>query len=148
MIDGGADSLPITDERMTRFWITLEQGVNFVLSSLEMMQGGEIFVPRIPSMKMTELAKAMAPDLKQHIIGIRPGEKLHEIMVPHDDGRNTLLFKDRYIIEPLLGPWDRTVYLKKGAGAVPDDFCYSSDGNDEWLDMDGLHGMLKSARAV
>ncbi len=147
MIDGGADSLPITDERMTRFWITLEQGVNFVLSSLEMMQGGEVFVPRIPSMKMTALARAMAPQLNYHIIGIRPGEKLHEVMVPHDDGRNTLLFDDRYIIEPMLEFWDRDVYLRKGATLVPEEFYYSSDGNDEWLDVDGLHEMLKVSQA-
>lgn len=147
MIDNGADSLPITDERMTRFWITLEQGVNFVLSSLEMMQGGEVFVPRIPSMKMTALAKAMAPHLNYHIVGIRPGEKLHEVMVPHDDGRNTLLFDDRYIIEPMLEFWNRDAYLKKEARLVPEDFYYSSDGNDEWLDVEGLHTMLKVSQA-
>lgn len=148
MMKEGATSLPITDERMTRFWITLEQGVNFVLSSLEMMDGGEIFVPRIPSMKMTELAKAMAPDLGYHVIGIRPGEKLHEVMVPHDDGRNTLLYKDRYIIEPSLSFWTRESYLAKGATSAPEEFYYSSDGNDEWLDAEGLHEMLRISKAA
>jgi UDP-N-acetylglucosamine 4,6-dehydratase len=148
MIREGATSLPITDERMTRFWITLEQGVNFVLSSLEMMDGGEIFVPRIPSMKMTDLAKAMAPELGYHVIGIRPGEKLHEVMVPHDDGRNTLLYEDRYIIEPSLSFWTRESYLAKGATSAPEEFYYSSDGNDEWLDAAGLHEMLRISKAA
>ncbi len=147
MIKEGATSLPITDERMTRFWITLEQGVNFVLSSLEMMDGGEIFIPRIPSMKMVDLAKAMAPNLDQNIIGIRPGEKLHEVMVPHDDGRNTLLLNDRYIIEPSHAFWVRDSYLSKGASHVDENFCYSSDGNDEWLDTDGLNNLLKNSKA-
>lgn len=142
LIADGAESLPITDERMTRFWITLEQGVNFVLSSLEMMHGGEIFVPRIPSMKMTELAKAMAPHLPYHVIGIRPGEKLHEVMVPHDDGRNTLACDDRYVIEPSFAFWDRKPYVQNGATPVAEDFYYSSDGNDEWLDLEGLNSLL------
>lgn len=148
MIADGAKSLPITDERMTRFWITLEQGVNFVLSSLEMMQGGETFVPLIPSMKVVDLAKAMAPQLPHHIIGIRPGEKLHEVMVPQDDGRNTLLYRDRYIIEPNLGFWKNEAYMARGAVRVAEDFCYSSDGNDEWLDMSGLNEMLTLSRAA
>src|SRR5262249_46716333 len=89
MIDQGADSLPITDERMTRFWITLREGVDFVLSCLEMMRGGEIFVPKIPSMRITDLARTMAPTLPHKFIGIRPGEKLHETMVTEGDARNT-----------------------------------------------------------
>lgn len=145
LIDEGADSLPITDERMTRFWITLQQGVNFVLSSLDMMQGGEIFVPRIPSMKMTDLAEAMAPGIKQHNVGIRPGEKLHEIMVPVDDGRSTLKLDDRFIITPAFAFWNRDKYEVKGAVPVEEGFSYSSDNNDEWLDEKGLIEMLQVA---
>ncbi|HEY8190802.1 MAG TPA: UDP-N-acetylglucosamine 4,6-dehydratase (inverting), partial [Alphaproteobacteria bacterium] len=89
----GAKTIPITDPRMTRFWITLQQGVNFVLSSIEMMYGGEIFVPRIPSMKVSDVAEVLAPGIKHEIVGIRPGEKLHEVMVPEDDGRRTLKLK-------------------------------------------------------
>jgi UDP-N-acetylglucosamine 4,6-dehydratase len=142
-IDEGADFLPITDDRMTRFWITLEQGVNFVLSSLEMMEGGEIFVPRIPSMKVTDLAKAMAPDLPHKIVGIRPGEKLHEVMVPEDDGRATLEGKDRFIITPAFQFWqDDEINYKSSYKKVPEGFTYSSDLNHEWLDADGLREMM------
>ena len=95
LIDEGADHLPITDERMTRFWITLEQGVNFVLSSLAMARGGEIFVPKIPSMSTIELARTMAPNLPTKIIGIRPGEKLHEVMISEDDSLHTWEMEDR-----------------------------------------------------
>jgi len=144
LIDQGAKTLPITDKRMTRFWITLTQGVNFVLSSLEMMQGGEVFVPRIPSMKITDLAEAMAPKLKQEIVGIRPGEKLHEVMVPIDDGRSTLQYEDRYIIEPSFAFWNKKPYQDKGSKPVGEGFCYASDTNDEWLDADGLKKLVKS----
>ena len=92
--------LPITDPRMTRFWITLEQGVDFVLKCLESMVGGELFVPKIPSMNMMDLAKAIAPECKTEIIGIRPGEKLHEVMIPKDDARRTIEYEDKYIIKP------------------------------------------------
>jgi len=143
LIKEGATTLPITDERMTRFWITLEQGVNFVLSSLKMMQGGEIFVPRIPSMKVTDLAKVMAPNLKHDIIGIRPGEKLHEIMVTIDDGRNTIQLEDRYIIEPHFSFWDRDHYNYKDAQPVPAEFMYCSDSNTEWLEKDGLFKLME-----
>ncbi len=142
-IEAGVKALPITDARMTRFWITLRQGVDFVLSSLELMQGGETYVPRIPSMKVTDLAKAIAPDLPHEIVGIRPGEKLHEVMVPEDDGRHTLMLPDRYIIEPSFVFWDRNNYDKHGAAPVGEGFAYSSDRNDEWLDEAGLAEMLK-----
>ncbi len=145
LADEGAATLPITDERMTRFWITLEQGVNFVLSSLEMMQGGEVFVPRIPSMKITDLAQVMAPNMKHEIVGIRPGEKLHEIMVTVDDGRNTLQMDDRYIIEPQFSFWQRDPYVYNGAKPVPEDFVYASNTNDEWLDEKGLKVLLEGA---
>ena len=145
LIDGGAKALPITDPRMTRFWITLQQGVDFVLSSLAMMHGGEIFVPRIPSMKITDLAEAMAPGLKHDIVGIRPGEKLHEVMVPVDDGRKTLRLPDRYIIEPSFAYWNRKPYQLSGAHPVEDGFFYASDTNDEWLDAKGLKKILAAA---
>ena len=146
LVDEGATSLPITDPRMTRFWITLQQGVNFVLSSMEMMRGGEVFVPRIPSMKITDMAEAMAPGIPHEIVGIRPGEKLHEIMVPTDDGRSTLELEDRYIIEPAFAFWNRAPYDNNGAKQVPEGFRYASDTNDEWLDADGLKEFLEAAR--
>lgn len=143
LIAEGSDHLPITDKRMTRFWITIDQGVNFVLSTLETMRGGEIFIPKLPSMRMTDLARVMAPDLAQHEVGIRPGEKLHEVMVPVDDGRNTIEIEDRYIIQPQFKFWSNGCYKKNGAKPVADEFVYSSDLNTEWLDDAGLTELLK-----
>ncbi len=145
LVAQGAKEIPITDERMTRFWITLQQGVDFVLSSLEMMHGGEIFVPRIPSMKVVDVARALAPKLPHKIVGIRPGEKLHEIMVTADDGRATIELKDRYIIEPAFAFWNRESYKNGGATPVGEEFFYSSDTNKEWLDEKGLHELLNSS---
>jgi UDP-N-acetylglucosamine 4,6-dehydratase len=102
LIADDAEHLPITDERMTRFWITLKQGVNFVLKNFNRMYGGEIFVPKIPSVRITDLARAMAPNIPQNVIGIRPGEKLHEIMCPADDSHLTLEFDDHYVIRPTI----------------------------------------------
>lgn len=144
LLDQGAKELPITDDRMTRFWITLQQGVNFVLSSLEMMQGGELFVPKIPSMKITEVAKVMAPHLKTKIVGIRPGEKLHEIMVTADDARSTIVMEDRYVIQPAFAFWNREHVNYNGAKPVPEDFYYASDNNNEWLDKAGLQELIKA----
>jgi len=141
----GAEDLPITDARMTRFWITLTQGVNFVLSSLEQMRGAEIFVPKIPSMKTTELAAAIAPHLPHRIVGIRSGEKLHEIMVPEDDARSTVELSDRYVILPSHNPEKRAWYLAEGATALPDGFSYCSDKNPEHLDALGLQDLLARA---
>lgn len=138
----GVKKVPITDPRMTRFWITLQQGVNFVLSSLETMRGGEIFVPRIPSMKITDLADILLPGIEHEIVGIRPGEKLHEVMVPQDDARRTLKLKDRYVIEPDFAFWKREDYDLEKTEDIPEDFEYTSDKNDEWLDADGLKEML------
>lgn len=133
--------LPITDPRMTRFWITLEQGVQFVTSCLEQMIGGEVFIPKIPSMKVIDLAKAIAPECKTEIVGIRPGEKLHEVMVPADESRNTVDLGDRYVIMPGFG--DADIRLRKlHENYVPDGFQYSSDANDEWLTIDQLKEML------
>ena len=145
LLANGAKSLPITDPRMTRFWITLEQGVDFVLSSLQLMKGGEIFVPKIPSMKMTDLAGAIAPGVAQEIVGIRPGEKLHEVMITSDDARNTLELSDRYVIAPAFPFWTRDHLDLNGAAKVADDFRYASDSNGEWLTAESLGRMLESA---
>ena len=142
LIADGAESLPITDPRMTRFWITLQQGVDFVLSSLLKMRSGEIFVPRIPSMRIAELAAVMAPDLPLRTIGIRPGEKLHEVMVTEDDARATVELPDRYIIEPSLQFWDDSAERPNGGQPVADGFSYMSNNNDEWLDVDACRALL------
>jgi len=144
LVEDGADHLPITDERMTRFWITLTQGVNFVLSSLAAAKGGEIFVPKIPSMSTVELARAIAPDLPHRIVGIRPGEKLHEVMVPADDARSTMELEDRYIILPAHDAALRRKWLQSDARPAPEDFAYSSDANPERLDARALQDMLRA----
>ena len=141
--------LTITHEEMTRFWITLEQGVNFVLMTMERMMGGELFVPKIPSMKVTDLAKAIAPDAELKIIGIRPGEKLHELMISADDARNTLEFDDYFIIQPALPWWDGIEYKKLNGGkAVKDDFAYASNINDRWLTIEELQDMIKDEKYI
>jgi len=145
LIDEGANHLPVTDPRMTRFWITLQQGVDFVLSCMAMMQGGEIFIPKIPSMKIVDLAKAMAPELPHKIVGIRPGEKLHEVMVTEDDARNTIDLGDRYVIEPAFAFWSREPYLINGAKPVREGFRYASETNEQQLDADGLRAILAQA---
>jgi UDP-N-acetylglucosamine 4,6-dehydratase len=145
LIAEGAESLPLTDERMTRFWITLPQGVNFVLSSLGMMRGGEIFVPKIPSMRIADIARAMAPNLPVRIVGIRPGEKLHETMITEDDARMTRALADRYVIEPALSFWS-TDHYTDGA-PVADGFSYASNTNTEWLDEAGLKRLLSQTGA-
>ncbi|CAA7612396.1 UDP-N-acetylglucosamine 4,6-dehydratase (inverting) [Candidatus Terasakiella magnetica] len=139
LIAQNADHLPITDARMTRFWITLQQGVNFVLSSLCRMRGGEIFIPKIPSMKMTELARTMAPDLPQKMVGIRPGEKLHEVMVNEEEARTTVELADRYVIHPMLSYWSEA---ESEGTPVPEGFRYASDTNDWWLSEPELLGMI------
>lgn len=142
LIANGADSLPVTDERMTRFWITLRQGAEFVLSCLSMMQGGEIFVPKIPSMRIADLAAAMAPHLPRRLVGIRPGEKLHEVMITEDDSRHTYELSDRFVIEPAFAFWKHEPYERLNAKPVPDGFRYASDTNDLVLDGDGLTRLL------
>ncbi|GIL41476.1 UDP-N-acetylglucosamine 4,6-dehydratase (inverting) [Roseiterribacter gracilis] len=143
LIDQKVDSLPITDPRMTRFWITLPQGVEFVLSCLEQTQGGEIFVPRLASMRVTDLARTLAPDLPQHVVGIRPGEKLHEALITEDDARTTVELPDRFVIEPGWRDGPKTPNAKQ----VAEDFSYTSDNNDNWLDEAQLRQMLKEADA-
>ncbi|MCY1646286.1 UDP-N-acetylglucosamine 4,6-dehydratase (inverting) [Caulobacter sp. SL161] len=144
LLSQGATELPVTDPRMTRFWITLNEGVDFVLSSLTMMRGGEIFVPKIPSMAMPDLVKAMSPTAAMKVIGIRPGEKLHEIMISADDARSTVEFDDRYAIEPNFAEFGREPYAASdGAKPVAEDFSYSSDNNHDWLSPEGLLAMLE-----
>lgn len=134
--------LPITDARMTRFWITLEQGVEFVLKSLERMRGGEVFVPKIPSMRVTDLARAIAPECETKIVGIRPGEKLHEIMISEDDARHAMEHDDYFAILPAAHPWDAHDYVVENGGKpCPDGFCYCSDKNTQWLSTEELRTM-------
>ncbi len=133
-------TLPITDKRMTRFWITLDQGVHFVLASLGRMHGGEVFVPKIPSMRITDLASAIAPDCRLEVVGIRPGEKLHEVMVPEDDARNTMEFPDHFVIQPAFAWWAPENY--DGGKPCPDGFRYSSDNNDRWLTPAEIRAMV------
>jgi UDP-N-acetylglucosamine 4,6-dehydratase len=123
--------ITVTDPRMTRFWLTLEQGVRFVVSCIEQMHGGEIFVPKIPSMRMMDLAEAIAPGCEIETIGIRPGEKLHEVLVSEDEARNTLEVDDRYIIQPAHSWWRRENWMS--ARPLPEGFRYASDSNDRWL---------------
>ena len=142
LVAEGADALPITDPRMTRFWITLQQGVDFVLSCLEKMQGGETFIPKIPSMRMTDLADVMGPGLKHKIIGIRPGEKLHEAMITEDNSRSTVELVDRFIIQPLFAFWKYERLMDERARIVPEGFRYTSDSNTDWLDEKRLKDLL------
>ena len=136
--------LPITDARMTRFWITLGEGVQFVLDSLERMQGGEIFVPKIPSMNIMDVAKVVAPECRTEIIGIRPGEKLHEIMITQDDAINTVEFDSHYVIQPATSWWNREAYIASTKGrTVPEEFHFSSDNNSWWMTQDELADLLK-----
>ncbi len=145
LINERADSLPITDEEMTRFWITLQQGVDFVLSCLSLMKGGEIFVPKIPSMKITDLARFMAPDLPHKVVGIRPGEKIHEVLITEDDARSTVELKDRYMILPEF--WERLhdEQPKNSGEPVDAGFRFASNINDDWLDTGRLKLMISSS---
>ncbi|QKF78806.1 UDP-N-acetylglucosamine 4,6-dehydratase (inverting) [Arcobacter defluvii] len=147
LISEGSAFLPITDEKMTRFMITLEDGVNFVLKNFERMQGGEIFVPKIPSMKIVDLADAMAPSLERKIIGIRPGEKLHEIMCPADDSHLTFEFDDHFVIAPTITFTKRRDYdhniLEELGKKVAQGFEYNSGNNKEWLEKEELIKLIK-----
>ncbi len=149
LIKDNIESLPITDERMTRFWITLQQGVDFVLSSFLRMQGGEIFVPKIPSIRILDLVKAIAPNTPWHVIGIRPGEKLHEIMCPRDYAHLTLEFKDHYVIEPTIKFHGKDIDYKSNnqaeKGTQMDlDFQYDSSNNCNFLDVESIRDCSKS----
>jgi UDP-N-acetylglucosamine 4,6-dehydratase/5-epimerase len=138
--------LPITDARMTRFWITLQQGVDFVIDSLVRMHGGEIFVPKIPSMNIMDLAAAVAPECKTEIVGIRPGEKLHEVMVPEDDARSTVELEDRFVIQPQFELFEDDPYKK--LPRCPDGFRYGSDNNGKWLTRQELVDMVAQLNPV
>jgi len=134
--------LPITDERMTRFWITLEQGAALVLNALREMKGGELWVPKIPSMRVMDLVRVVAPKCRTKTVGIRPGEKLHEVMIPVDDGRLALEFKDHFIIKPAFPWWDEKWHVAKGGTPCSEGFYYGSDNNTEWLDDEQLAAMI------
>jgi UDP-N-acetylglucosamine 4,6-dehydratase len=147
LLNERSPSLPITDPRMTRFWITLKQGVDFVLKNFARMQGGEIFVPKIPSVRIVDLAVAMAPELPQKVVGIRPGEKLHEIMCPRDDSHLTLEFSDHFVIRPTIrfhgADIDFASNLLKEKGAPVDEgFEYQSGSNPHFLSVAELNGAL------
>jgi UDP-N-acetylglucosamine 4,6-dehydratase len=142
LIADGAKELPITDPRMTRFWITLPEGIDFVLKNFQRMQGGELFVPKIPSMHITDLAKSLAPDMPTKIIGIRPGEKLHEIMCPADDSHLTLEFNDHYVIRPSISFSYKVNYdinpLGETGVPVEQGFEYNSGNNPHFLTVEEL----------
>ena len=149
LIDNGATSLPITDLRMTRFWITLQEGVDFVLKNFERMQGGEIFVPKIPSINIVDLATAMAPNLKQEIIGIRPGEKIHEVMCPMDDAHLTLEFDDHFVIKPTIIFSGKNMEFSPNiigemGKPVSNEFEYSSGSNQDFLTVEQISKLNKS----
>ena len=136
--------LPITDPKMTRFIITLEEGIDFVMTAFEQMDGGEVFVPKIPSTTISDIAKAVAPECKTEVIGIRPGEKMHECMVPADEAHQTLEFPKYYIIQPNQRSWSSVPpkYLEDGI-RCPDDFSYESDNNPEWLSVRELRDLIR-----
>lgn len=135
--------LPITDERMTRFNITLQEGVNMVLNALRDMWGGEIFVPRIPSYRINDVAEAIAPDCKREIVGIRPGEKLHEEMITETDGIASLEFSGHFVILPAIQHWDPVEYASKlGGKKCSDGFKYNSGTNDLWLSVEELRTLI------
>jgi UDP-N-acetylglucosamine 4,6-dehydratase len=133
--------ITITDERMTRFWLTLEQGVRFVIKNLELMHGGEVFVPKIPSTSINDLAKTIAPDCEIEYIGIRPGEKLHEVLVSEDEARHTLELNDMFVVQP-AHPWWQPGHWPEGR-ELPDGFTYSSNNNSEWLSTEQLQELVK-----
>jgi UDP-N-acetylglucosamine 4,6-dehydratase len=139
-------TVTVTDERMTRFWITLPQGVKFVLNCVERMHGGEILVPKIPSMRIVDLAKAIAPDCRVEFTGIRPGEKLHEILLSEDEARHALEFEDFFVIEPLFSEWERQQWT--GGKELHDSFKYVSDSNDRWLSPAELAVLVKGWERV
>ena len=133
--------LPVTDDRMTRFWITLDKGVQFVIDNLDRMHGGELFVPKIPSMNILDLAKAIGPECDIKIVGIRPGEKLHEAMITEDDARHTIEFDDYYVIQPEFSWWSEE--FKQGSKPLPDDFHYVSNENTQWLTIEELRELVE-----
>ncbi len=134
----------VTDRRMTRFWITLEQGVRFVIRCIEQMQGGEVFVPKIPSTNIMDLVEAVAPGCEVEYIGIRPGEKLHEVLISEDEARHTLELDDMFVIQPVHPWWFSGNW--SGGKPLPDGFRYTSDTNTQWLSVDDLRALVKELR--
>jgi UDP-N-acetylglucosamine 4,6-dehydratase len=133
----------ITDPRMTRFWITLDQGVRFVIRSVEQMHGGEIFVPKIPSMKLLDMAQAIAPDCQIDCVGIRPGEKLHEVLLSEDEARNAIERDDMFVIPPAQSWWRKENW--KGNASLPEGFRYTSDSNSQWLTSENLYELVEGS---
>jgi len=133
--------LTITDQRMTRFWLTLEQGVRFVIRCIEQMHGGEVFVPKISSMKILDLAKAIAPDAELEVVGIRPGEKLHEVLIHEDEARSTVEMEDMFIVQPTGTLWFGHDWEAKGR-RLPDGFRYGSDNNPQWLSVEQIRQII------
>ena len=133
--------LTITDERMTRFWLTLEQGVRFVIRCTKRMHGGEVFVPKIPSTRIVDFAKAIAPEAELEVIGIRPGEKLHEVLIHEDEARSTLDLEDMYVVQPSMSLWFGQEWRDEGS-SLPEGFRYSSDTNPQWLTMEQIREIV------
>jgi len=133
--------LTITDERMTRFWLTLEQGVDFVIQCIELMHGGEVFVPKLPSTKIIDIAKAIAPDAEFEVIGIRPGEKIHEVLISEDEARTTIELADKYVVQPATASWFGYGWEDKGK-KLEDGFRYASNTNTEWLSIEQIKKMI------
>lgn len=151
MVAAGASELPVTDPRMTRFWITIEQAVAFVIANFDRMLGGEVFVPKIPSMKVVDLVEAIAPGVRPRFIGIRPGEKLHEVMIGEDDARHSLEFEDYYVIAP-DAVFNRTMASREnlvglGGQGLAEGFTFSSDRNARWLGIDDLRTLIRAIPA-
>jgi len=134
-------AITITDDRMTRFWLSLEQGVRFVISCIEQMEGGEVFVPKIPSMKVLDLARAIAPSARIHTVGIRPGEKLHEVLISEDEARHTVELDDMYVVQPAEAIWFGYSWQSRGR-LLPEGFRYSSENNSQWLDLAGIRELV------
>jgi UDP-N-acetylglucosamine 4,6-dehydratase len=133
--------LTVTDERMTRFWLSLDQGVKFVILCIEQMQGGEVFVPKIPSMNMADLAKAIAPEAKVQVVGIRPGEKLHEVLISEDEARTSVELESMFVVQPAEAYWFGRGWEAKGKG-LPDGFRYASNTNTDWLDIPAIKSII------
>jgi UDP-N-acetylglucosamine 4,6-dehydratase/5-epimerase len=133
--------ITITDNRMTRFWLSLDQGVAFVIRCIEQMEGGEVFVPKLPSTTISDLARAIAPEAEINVIGIRAGEKLHEVMIGEDEARNTIELDDMYVVQPATSPWFGYSWEKQGK-KLPDGFCYASDNNTQWLTIDEMKELI------
>lgn len=150
LLQDGALALPLTDERMTRFWITLEQSVDFVIQSFKNLRGGEIFIPKIPSMKIVDLAQALSPGIEYTMTGIREGEKLHELMISVEDARHTIEFANHYVILPEIYTQDRHLKQKYIEGAhnhhLPDNFSYASNTNSDWLGVEDLQNLIEKLK--